>query len=237
MVARWLQQKFNKQRKMRRAYLQQKAGSGQVNVPKILAHDIFQNKNRSRSTVGNNGSTLPKLDNTFLEEIPETFWYKYWDNTTPLHEQDEEEALEYVKFVSTYLYTKPKARPSEVWLAWCSNPKRVVNDRKHAEIVENYKRLHRSFLLDTLYEVWQGKYAQGVRDYHEVKLRTGEDYSLCMYFAGNEFLFVQTYKDQRWISRTYQDRMSAMARYHRTFEDEGSGLGIEWIIRESVNKQ
>jgi hypothetical protein len=58
----------------RRAYLKKYKSTG-VDINKINAHEIFQNKARVRSVAiskGQSQETEPILNNTFMQEIPET---------------------------------------------------------------------------------------------------------------------------------------------------------------------
>lgn len=43
-----------------------------IDIVKVDAHQIFQNKNRIRSTVGRGAGTTPVLNNTFTQPIPAT---------------------------------------------------------------------------------------------------------------------------------------------------------------------
>jgi hypothetical protein len=104
-----------------------------------------------------------------------------------------------------------------------TSPKRTaVLQRIESSVKEEY-----SFLLDALYEVWQGKWKQGVRKYQEVTVREiGEDFRIVLYFSGTEWLFVQTYKNTRWVSRTYSSRDVAMF---------ALGNKIEWLYEEQIS--
>jgi hypothetical protein len=79
----------------------------------------------------------------------------------------------------------------------------------------------------SLYRVWQARKAQGVSEYYcTIIERIGTDFKLMLFFSGNEFLFVQEFKETRRISRTYQGRDTAMHNYNKN--------SISWIVEEKI---
>lgn len=79
-----------------------------------------------------------------------------------------------------------------------------------------------------LFYVWQSRRRQGIADYHAVVLKKTEKILLTMYFAGNQFLFVQESATTRFISMTYEGRASAMAAFH--------SKSISWEYDEPINQ-
>lgn len=69
MAARWMQQKQMKIKRMRRAYLK-RYPSGGVDINKINAYEVFQNRGRVRTNKGEGEGYEPIQDNTFTKEIP-----------------------------------------------------------------------------------------------------------------------------------------------------------------------
>lgn len=91
----------------------------------------------------------------------------------------------------------------------------------HNEAVEKKERM---FLFNVLRKTWQGTWRQGVSVYNTLTMKEQENFSIKLYFSGNEAIFVQETKDKRWISATYNGTTEAMEAYKSK---------ISWIIQES----
>lgn len=91
--------------------------------------------------------------------------------------------------------------------AWRPTPRR-------AAMIKAINQTKKGELLLAIYAVWAGQRHHGIVEFQHKYIREWEDYKLILYFAGEEFIFVQETKDKRWISRTYASYLEAMRMYN-----------------------
>lgn len=99
----------------------------------------------------------------------------------------------------------------------------VLHEIKHLHD-QAIEKQERRFLLGVLRKSWQGIRKQGVDIYNKMILESKGDFSITLYFSGNECLLVQETKDMRWISCDYKGTAEAIRAYKTR---------ISWIIQEN----
>lgn len=206
MAQRWMQPKLTKMRKARKSYPRW-VKSGGVDRASALAYDIYNNKGRVRSTVGQGPNTEPKFDNSFQREVPRTksrkerfkeiFGQIEYDPSNDITHDDVGELYwdeEYKKF--------SRADP----------PRKKVWEAKHVEMQIEQERKDRVFVQNSLVRAWSGKtQGSGVEKYSCIVLSEWGSFSLKLYFYASEYVFVQETDELRWMSRTHPSYAVAMA--------------------------
>lgn len=178
--------------------------TGRIDHNKASAY----NAQRSKATAGPRSSSLHKPDNSFMQEVPET-------RNLSTHDPDLLDGN-----TGERLGPKNWKRAKKHQPMWPSERKKALDAQDQLMVVEGKN-------LFELYRVWQGDRKQGIVKYNPMYLeKIGTTFTLMLFFQGNEFLFVQEFKEIRRISRTYQGRDEAMQRYNNN--------NISWIVEEKI---
>lgn len=166
------------------------------------------NAQRSKATAGPRSSSLHKANNSFMQEVPVTRNLSTYDPDVLDGKTGERLGPSNWKRAKKHQPSWPTPRKKAL-----DHPLMII-EKKDEKMI-------------SLYRVWQARKAQGVSEYYcTIIERIGTDFKLMLFFSGNEFLFVQEFKETRRISRTYQGRDTAMHNYNKN--------SISWIVEEKI---
>jgi len=248
MPPRWMQSKLSKMRRAKRTYPKW-IRSGGVDPTKAQAYDIFNNQQRVRSAHGRSGERLPDMNNTFmnvdaavqLDKLRQQLRVANANGNTKEHNAINKRIRELEKIFAPP--PKEIVDPDDPWDYYVDEdgnerrrPNKVPREtvkpewyelelQRKDEARETHERSERTFVRNELCRCWSGERGQGITRLVGTTIEAAGEYALVLYFSGQEFVFVQTVGEDRWVSKTYT-RQSAY--------DAHEAGRIAWVLHEKV---